>query len=265
MMSFFLWRLCGNKKIGGISMNTVPKIMIKPDGLAAIGSYATSLWTKRKVVLISDQNNFNTYGTKILQYLSIFGFDVQTLLLNESLYTTNTASFVYEFLTRQKFSSSDGVIGLGDDALCQLSGYISATYLGGLSLIQIPTTLSAQLTVCTQRKACLINLEAKSLQSVVTKTDGIMIDTSLNENLSDDELSECQALLLRLGISQDHECRHELRRMARIVGHQLNQDDLFNSIALSNQSISWIKLGDSSNTIKKNHRTALSLKVKKNY
>lgn len=113
-------------------MNTVPKIMIQSDGLKAIGSYAASLWKKKKIVLISDKESFDTYGTQILQYLTIFDFEVHSLILNEVLYTTNTANLVYSFLTNQKMTKADGIIGLGNEAVCQLSGYVSATYHGGL-------------------------------------------------------------------------------------------------------------------------------------
>lgn len=211
-------------------MKTIPKNKIKLADLAAIGSYATSLWTTRKVVLISDKKAFDRHGTEILQYLTILGFDVQTLILNETCYTTETASLIHQFLENQKMTIADGIIGLGDEALCQLSGYVSATYLGGLSLIQIPTTLIAQLAVCTQLPACLINPETKQLQAVTPRPAGILIDPKLTENLTKEELTAAQTLLLDLGIAQDHICRHELRKKARISDYKLNYEKLFKTL-----------------------------------
>ncbi|MGX7204373.1 dehydroquinate synthase/iron-containing alcohol dehydrogenase family protein [Enterococcus pingfangensis] len=211
-------------------MKTISKNKIKLADLAAIGSYATSLWTTRKVVLISDKKAFDRHGTEILQYLTILGFDVQTLILNETCYTTATASLIYQFLTNQKMTTEDGIISLGDEALCQLGGYVSATYLGGLSLIQIPTTLIAQLAVCTQLPACLINPETTQLQAVTPHPAGILIDPKLTKNLTKAELAAAQTLLLDLGIAQDHICRRELRKKAQINDHKLNYKKLFNAL-----------------------------------
>lgn len=211
-------------------MNTVPKIMIKPDALAAIGSYAASLWSKKKIVLLSDNETFDLYGTLILQYLTIFDFEVHTLILNEVHYTTTTASLVYDFLTTQGITQADGIIGLGNEAVCQLSGYVSATYCGGLSLIQIPTTLLGQLTLPKQKQACLFNSEARYLQSVVSKPDGILIDTNIGNDASVEEVNSVQTFLLKLGLSQDHASRRELRKKTRICGHQLNYKKILDAL-----------------------------------
>ncbi|MGG5369274.1 hypothetical protein [Enterococcus sp. AZ196] len=211
-------------------MNTVPKIMIQSDGLKAIGSYAASLWKKKKIVLISDKESFDTYGTQILQYLTIFDFEVHSLILNEVLYTTNTANLVYSFLTNQKMTKADGIIGLGNEAVCQLSGYVSATYHGGVSLIQIPTTLFSQLTIAKQKQACLLNVAARHLQLVTTQLDGVIIDTNISAIVSQEELISIQTFLLNLGLSQDSKCRCELRKKARIYDHQLNYKEILDSL-----------------------------------
>lgn len=211
-------------------MKSVPKNLIKVDGISAIGSYTASLWKNKKIVLISDNEAFETYGAQTLQYLSIFGFEVQTLILSDIIYSTNTANLVYEFLNNQNMTQTDGIIGLGNEALCQLSGYVAATYRDGLSLIQIPTTLIGQLTISKQKQACLLNPQAKQLQSVTIEPDGIIIDTKLSDNVSQEELKSAQTLMLNLGLSQDHDCRCELRKKNQISGHQLNYKKLLDGL-----------------------------------
>ncbi|MDT2674194.1 hypothetical protein [Enterococcus dongliensis] len=208
-------------------MNIVPEIAIKSDGLAAIGSYTFSLWTKRKIVLISDKKSFDIHGSKVLQYLTIIGFDVHTLILDETYYTVTTAKLIHTFLKNENITKTDGIIGLGNETLCQLSGFVSATYLGGLPLIQIPTTLIAQFIVCAQKQVCLLNSETTYLHTAQTRPDGIMIDSTLTDNLSKEELTAAQTLMLNLGFSQDHVCRHELRKKERIIDYQLNYELLF--------------------------------------
>lgn len=218
-------------------MNTLSNIMVNQDGIEAIGAYALSIWSKRKIVLISDRNTFDVLGTKALQYLGILGFDVHTLLLNEGVHTTSTASLVYDFLTGQEITKSDGIIGLGNEALCQLSGYVSATYLGGVPLIQVPTTLAAQIRLCTRDKVGLINPEAKSLQISQSTPDGILIDTKVIEGLTKTDLVAAQKMLLNLGLSQDYICRSELRKKAQISGYQIDWKEMINKLIVHKNQV----------------------------
>ncbi|MDT2571299.1 hypothetical protein [Enterococcus raffinosus] len=207
-------------------MNTGSKIMMKPDAIQSIGSYTASLWTNKKIVLLCDQKAFDAYGSEILQYLTIFGFDVHSCILNEVIYTSDTANLVYDFLTEQNMTKADGIIGLGDEALCQLSGYVASTYSGGMSIIQIPTTLIGQILISNQRQAFLPNLKAKYLQTAPTNPDGIVIHTDLGNIVAKDELKIAQNLLLQLGVPQDHACRHELRKKAQIMDYRLDYKQL---------------------------------------
>ncbi|MDU5509448.1 hypothetical protein [Enterococcus gilvus] len=204
-------------------MNNVPKIMVKSEGIAAIGSYAASLWSTRKIVLLSDKKSFDAEGAKVLQYLTIMGFDVQTLVLNEPLYTTAIANLVYQFLSDQKITKNDGIICLGNENLCQLSSLVATTYSQVIPLIQIPTTLIAQLTVCIKKRSSLSKLIENSSSSL----SGILIDTALSNLSSKKELESAQSLLLRSGYSQDHFFRQELRKKKRIDNYQLNFKKLF--------------------------------------
>lgn len=215
-------------------MNNVPKIMVKSEGIAAIGSYAASLWSTRKIVLLSDKKSFDAEGAKVLQYLTIMGFDVQTLVLNEPLYTTAIANLVYQFLSDQKITKENGIVGLGDEFLCQLSGYVSENYLGGLPLIQIPTTLRGQLSLCTDNYVHLLNLEARTFHSLQSKPEGILIDTNMIDASSENSLKVAQEFLLAKGFPQSHMCQHELCKKRRIEGHQIDYTTFFSELADKN-------------------------------
>lgn len=195
-------------------MKEATKIMIESNGLLSIGSYAASLWSKRKVVIICDRLTFEEHGAQVIQYLTIMEFDVQTFILSELLYTTTTISAIYQFLSAHNISKNDGIIGLGSQSICQLSSYVATTYCDGIPLIQLPTTLVAQLALSLKH----LKHETRS-QSILT---GVLIDSSLSNLSTESELKAAQSLLLRSGYPQDHMCQRELRNRIHVENYQLN-------------------------------------------
>jgi 3-dehydroquinate synthase len=59
----------------------------------------------------------------------------------EDAKTAAVANFVWEALGTSGFTRSDVVVGVGGGATTDLAGFAAATWLRGVSVIQIPTTL----------------------------------------------------------------------------------------------------------------------------
>ena len=65
-------------------------------------------------------------------------------LQGEASKNLTTVSKVYDFLATQGMTRSDGIVALGGGVVGDLAGFAASTYMRGISFVQIPTSLTAQ-------------------------------------------------------------------------------------------------------------------------
>ena len=100
----------------------------------------------RKVCIITDSNVEKLYAEEVAKVVSgkcqkcvVYVFPAGEE--NKNLKTVQNA---YEFLIQNQFDRKDLLIALGGGVVGDLTGFVAATYLRGVSFIQIPTTLLSQ-------------------------------------------------------------------------------------------------------------------------
>src|SRR5258708_20728203 len=108
---------------------------------ACLGAHA------RRAALISSGAVFDLYGASAVQSLRAAGFRVSRWLMPEGERHKSLASLesVLNFLSDQRLERSDAVVALGGGIVGDVGGFAAAVYLRGIPLIQVPTTLLAQI------------------------------------------------------------------------------------------------------------------------
>ena len=111
----------------------------------------TGHWLKEhrfsgKLVIITDPTLKRLYGDALSQGLTKDGFSVITLLVpaGEEQKSLETAGRLYHELTSFYAERTTPILALGGGVIGDLTGFVAATYLRGVPLVQIPTTLLAQ-------------------------------------------------------------------------------------------------------------------------
>ncbi|MFH1382541.1 MAG: 3-dehydroquinate synthase [Chloroflexota bacterium] len=99
-----------------------------------------------KLVIITDPTVKGLYGNSLKQSLAKSGFQVSILEIpeGEEQKSLENVGKLYRELTGLYVERSTPIIALGGGVIGDLAGFVAATYLRGLPLIQIPTTLLAQ-------------------------------------------------------------------------------------------------------------------------
>ena len=99
-----------------------------------------------RVVIIADPTVQGLYGDTLSQSLASGGFSVTVLLVpeGEEQKSLETAGRLYHELTGSYAERTTPILALGGGVIGDLAGFVAATYLRGVPLIQIPTTLLAQ-------------------------------------------------------------------------------------------------------------------------
>jgi len=81
----------------------------------------------------------------------------------EKAKTTSVADYCWSVLGQSGFTRTDLVIGFGGGATTDLAGFVAATWLRGVQLIQIPTTLLAMVDAAVGGKTGINTAEGKNL------------------------------------------------------------------------------------------------------
>lgn len=100
----------------------------------------------KKICIITDSNVEPLYLDKVKAELSktsnsIFSFTIPAGEANKNLKTVES---IYEYLIINHFDRKDFLLALGGGVVGDITGYAAASYLRGISFIQVPTTLLAQ-------------------------------------------------------------------------------------------------------------------------
>jgi 3-dehydroquinate synthase len=98
------------------------------------------------LVIITDRNVASHHLRPFLQNLLQFKFKATTILIppgenQKNLQRTNT---IFTELLKKRIPRNSTVIALGGGVVGDLAGFVAATYQRGVRLVQVPTTLLAQ-------------------------------------------------------------------------------------------------------------------------
>lgn len=113
--------------------------------LENLGAEAAAVILGRSAVLVSDSNVWPLYGQRAVRTLEQAGFSVERFVFpaGESGKSAETYVKLLNFLAEHHLTRTDCLIALGGGVVGDVTGFAAATYLRGISYIQVPTTLLA--------------------------------------------------------------------------------------------------------------------------
>jgi len=122
------------------------EICIGPGLLMQTGHWLKELGFSDKLVIISDTKVKGLYGDALRQSLTSEGFNTGLLEVpeGEEQKSLQAASKLYNELNNFYAERTTPILALGGGVIGDLSGFVAATYLRGVPLVQMPTTLLAQ-------------------------------------------------------------------------------------------------------------------------
>lgn len=168
------------------------EIQIGRGVLSRAGKIARSCLGKsaRRIALISNARVFSLYGSDISKSLRASGFSVSPWLMGdgERFKSLQTAGRALRFLSETGLQRSDAVVALGGGVVGDLAGFAAATYLRGLPLIQIPTTLLSQIDSSVGGKTGVNLREGKNLIGSFHQPSAVIVDVETLATLQSREL-----------------------------------------------------------------------------
>lgn len=182
-------------------------ILISDGSLSEVGEKLRENTVGGEFVVISDENVDELYGEVLTGSLSGAGLSFDTLVIppGEESKSLETAGDLYDELSVMDLDRESGVIAFGGGVVGDLAGYVASTFLRGINLVQVPTTLLAQVDSSVGGKTA-VNLESgKNLVGTFYQPEMVVIDPSVLRTLSDRDLRSGLGEVLKYGLIWDQE------------------------------------------------------------
>ncbi|EEO39672.1 bifunctional 3-dehydroquinate synthase/phosphatase [Fusobacterium vincentii 4_1_13] len=104
---------------------------------------------------------------------------------------------VYDFMLENNFSRKSLIISLGGGVICDMGGYISATYMRGIKFIQVPTSLLAQVDASVGGKVAINYPKCKNMIGNFKNPYRVIIDVEFLKTLPKREFKSGMGELLK--------------------------------------------------------------------
>lgn len=177
-----------------------------------LGNYANELNVTKTAVIISDSNVWPIYGGAVVSSLDKSDYRVLNYVISagEESKNGNTYLEILNFLAENQVSRSDLLIALGGGVVGDLTGFVAATYLRGISYIQIPTTLLAMVDSSVGGKTAIDLPTGKNLVGAFYQPKLVLCDINSLSTLPADIFRDGCAEVIKYAILYDPELFNHL-------------------------------------------------------
>ncbi len=188
-------------KLGSKSYN----IHIGSGTLSQAGHWLRELGFDGKLVVITNPIVESLYGKALQQGLTQEGFTVTTLQVpdGEEQKSLETAGRLYLELSGCFTERTTPVLALGGGVIGDLAGFVAATYKRGIPLVQMPTTLLAQVDSSIGGKVAVDHGRLKNEIGAFYQPRSVISDVSTLRTLDPRAISNGLAEVIKYGVIRD--------------------------------------------------------------
>jgi 3-dehydroquinate synthase len=121
----------------------------------------------------------------------------------EEAKTAQVAAFLWGVLGQAGFTRSDAVVAIGGGATTDLAGFVGATWLRGVKVVHVPTTLLAMVDAAVGGKTGINTPEGKNLVGAFHPPAGVLCDLATLETLPRHDFVAGLAEVVKCGFIAD--------------------------------------------------------------
>ncbi|MEU1970370.1 3-dehydroquinate synthase [Microbacterium sp. NPDC019599] len=109
------------------------------------------------------------------------------------------AAFCWQILGQADFTRTDAIVGFGGGAVTDLAGFVAATWLRGVAVVQVPTTVLGMVDAAVGGKTGINTAEGKNLVGAFWPPKAVVCDLELLDELSANERTAGFAEVVKAG------------------------------------------------------------------
>src|SRR5262245_43053141 len=185
----------------------------------------------RRLVVVSNRRVWSLHGARVEKGLAALGPLSRVLMPEGEAHKSRSSLDALHDAFFEAGLQRDGVVvAFGGGVVGDVAGFAAATYMRGVDLVQIPTTLLAMVDSAIGGKVGINHPGAKNLIGAFHQPRAVISDPACLETLPARELRSGAYEVLKCGIIGDRGLVKALRRAPRgLVG--IDRMDLENAVA----------------------------------
>lgn len=180
-------------------------ILVGPGIVSRIGDEARNRWPKaRRAWIVTDAHVGPLHAGAVRDGLSAQGLECNTHVVaaGEGSKSLACVGELYDWLLTGGVERGDVVVALGGGMVGDLAGFVAATVLRGVGLIQVPTSLLAAVDSSVGGKTGINHAAGKNLIGAFYQPPLVLADTSLLRSMPPRELRSGWAEIVKHAIIQ---------------------------------------------------------------
>jgi 3-dehydroquinate synthase len=185
-------------------------IVVCSGATESVGPFARGLCRGRAAFLVCDSNTARPAQSVARSLRGVFDVVQDTVPCGEESKSLANASALYDRLTQMKADRQTLVVAVGGGVVGDLAGFVAATYARGIPLLQVPTSLLAQVDSSVGGKVAVNHHGrdgriTKNMIGAFHQPVGVFIDTDALATLPAVEFRAGLAEVVKYGVIQDAE------------------------------------------------------------
>ncbi|MBF8289835.1 MAG: Shikimate kinase [Chloroflexi bacterium] len=197
-----------------------------------------------RAIVISEPGAWGAVGRTLEADLRGSGLTIEVLLLpqGEAAKTLSVVETTCRDLARRRVERRDPIVAVGGGALGDTAGFIAATYLRGVPLVHVPTTLVAQIDSSIGGKTGVDLPEGKNLVGAFHQPTAIVIDIALLATLPERERRAALGEAVKMAALGDERLFELLEARGAAIAHGDPSATADGSLAELVERCAWAKV-----------------------
>jgi len=171
--------------------------------LLAIGEIVERSASAHRYAIISDDTVSALYGHRVVERLPVGVSRVFTIPPGEHEKTRERWTELTDALSRWGAGRDTTVIALGGGVIGDLAGFVAATFMRGIPVIQVPTTLLAMVDAAVGGKTAVDTPFGKNLVGSFHNPSAVVMDPDVLATLPPEQLRAGLAEMIKHGVVAD--------------------------------------------------------------
>jgi 3-dehydroquinate synthase len=167
------------------------------------GAITRELAAAHRYALITDSNVGPLYAEKLRNQIEKGSVEVLTIPAGESNKTRESWARLTDQMLAKKFGRDSVVIALGGGVVGDLAGFVAATFMRGIPVVQIPTTLVGMVDASIGGKTAVDTPAGKNLVGAFHPPAAVLVDPQLLSTLPLREMRAGFAEIVKHGVIAD--------------------------------------------------------------
>jgi 3-dehydroquinate synthase len=202
-------------------------------------------FTFNRVFIITDDIVNELYSEKIKESLLKINKEALFIVFKNGERSKNlkTVEYIYNQLNQNNITKSDIIIALGGGVVGDVAGFVASTFLRGIRIIQIPTTLLSMVDSSIGGKSGVDMPYGKNLVGSIYKPEAVLINPDFLNTLPKRQIKSGMAEVIKCGLIGDVEIINELEKKnydiqkiiyltARFKAQTVSKDEFENNIRM---------------------------------